>query len=117
MPNAKSILDLVWWLMMKNEYAGLKPVELTAYPKKCSNCGRIYETAEQFLNDTLDMPRGNSSLRADIDDDGYTVIVEAFRNCRCGSTLMDNYCCRRDQSPEGIGRRARFEQQTKPEDQ
>ena len=92
---------------MKQVFEGLKPLTPSAFPKRCNNCGRVYETAEQFLTETLDMPRGNSSLKADVEDDGLT-IVEVFRNCSCGSTLMDNYSCRRDQSEQGQQRRASF---------
>ncbi|MCK9987662.1 MAG: hypothetical protein AzoDbin1_04134, partial [Azoarcus sp.] len=36
------------------------------------------------------------------------VIVELFRNCVCGSTLMDCFRDRRDTSEAGLRRRARF---------
>jgi hypothetical protein len=83
--------------MDSTAFTGLKTLQDSAFPKKCRNCGYIYHTAEQFFAETQDMPGGRSSLRSDQDDDGATV-VQAFRNCRCGSTLMDEFACRRDPS-------------------
>jgi len=42
-----------------------------------------------------------------VSDDGSR-IVEAFRNCPCGSTLMDFFTDRRDMSEKGLRRRERF---------
>ena len=42
-----------------------------------------------------------------IDEDG-SAIVEVFRNCSCGSTLVDEFSSRRDDSERGRGRRAEF---------
>jgi hypothetical protein len=92
--------------MPDTEFSGLIPLTPSAFPKKCNNCGRIYQSAEEFFNETLDMPKGKT-LRSDIEEDGNT-IVEAFRNCKCGSTLMDVYNCRRDQSTDGKLRRENF---------
>jgi hypothetical protein len=36
-------------------------------------------------------------------------MVELYRNCVCGSTLMDLFSDRRDNSPRGLERRQRFE--------
>lgn len=89
-------------------FEGLQALIDSAFPKKCGNCGYVYETAEQFFAETQDMPRGRSSLKSAVEDDGSTV-VEAFRNCRCGSTLMDEFSCRRDHSEQGIRRRMAFD--------
>ena len=37
-------------------------------------------------------------------------MVEAFRNCPCGSTLMDYFATRRDMSAAGRARREKFEE-------
>lgn len=94
--------------MNVQDFEGLQALFESAFPKKCGNCGHVYETAEQFFRETQDMPGGRSSLKSAIEDDGYTV-VEVFRNCRCGSTMMDEFGCRRDQSEKGAQRRAAFD--------
>lgn len=94
--------------MDTQDFEGLKALLESAFPKKCGNCGHIYETAQQFFMETQDMPFGRPSLKAAVEDDGCNV-VEAFRNCRCGSTLMDEFGCRRDQSDKGSQRREAFE--------
>ena len=88
---------------------GLRALAETAFPKKCRNCGRIFKTAEQFLSETQDISASRSGLKEAEYDDG-TKIVEAFRNCPCGSTLMDFFSDRRDLSEAGIQRRKRFEE-------
>lgn len=94
------------------DFEGLKALLDSAFPKTCSNCGYVYLSAEQFFIETQDMPRGRSSLRAAIEDDGL-ILVEAFRNCRCGSTLMDEFGCRRDNSDKGQQRRLAFDNMLK----
>jgi hypothetical protein len=37
---------------VENLIAGLKSIILTAFPKKCSVCGKIYLKFEQFVKDT-----------------------------------------------------------------
>lgn len=95
-------------MMDIRDFEGLKALVESAFPKTCRNCGRVYETAEQFFMDTEDMARGISSLKSAIEDDGGFV-VEVFRNCRCGSSLMDEFGCRRDHSEKGDRRRAAFD--------
>jgi hypothetical protein len=86
---------------------GLRALAEASFPKRCASCGRVYATAEQFLAETAPLRPDRSGLRAGEDDDGRTVI-EAFRNCVCGSTLMDLFSDRRDPSPTGSRRRERF---------
>lgn len=87
-------------------FAGLKSLVETAFPKSCMTCGRVYETAEAFAKET-ETVNGRTGLKASQDDDG-TPLVELFRNCVCGSTLMDAFCDRRDQSETGLTRRTKF---------
>jgi hypothetical protein len=95
-------------MMNAQDFEGLKALLDSAFPKKCGNCGYVYETAEQFFLETQDMPRGRSSLKSAVEEDGATV-VEAFRNCRCGSSLMDEFGCRRDASEKGRQQREAFD--------
>lgn len=90
-------------------FKGLKALAETSFPKKCANCGRIFETADQFLLETQDINLSVSGLKQSEDEDG-TKLVEVFRNCPCGSTLMDVFGDRRDLSEAGITRRKRFDE-------
>ncbi|NQV85828.1 MAG: hypothetical protein HQ492_01985, partial [Woeseiaceae bacterium] len=67
----------------------------TSFPKKCMNCGRIFATAEQYFTETQDINEHDRGLKSFVDDDTATV-VEAFRNCPCGSTLMETFDDHRD---------------------
>jgi hypothetical protein len=82
---------------------GLKPFPFK-FPRKCNCCGREYLTEAEFLQQTNDLNCGRSSLKQAEDDEGQ-VIVEVYRNCVCGSTLMDEFQSRRDDSPEGQRKR------------
>jgi len=88
---------------------GLTAFIETSFPKKCSACGATFQTATQFLTETQNMPNGRSSLKEALEEDG-TEIVEVFRNCACGSTLMDEFNSRRDNSDTGKESRAEFDQ-------
>lgn len=89
--------------------AGLKALAASAFPKRCANCGRIYPDEASYLHETLPVSAASSGLKSSEDDDGST-IVELFRNCPCGSTLLDFFSDRRDDSAAGERRRARFGQ-------
>jgi hypothetical protein len=88
-------------------YLNLKAMTETAFPKICSSCGKIYETAEDFLINTEKLGK-NSGLKSSLDDNDQS-ILELYRNCTCGSTLMDFFSDRRDTSEKGLKRRALFE--------
>lgn len=87
-------------------YKGLQSLSESAFPKKCSMCHREFHTAEDFVSQSLPVPSG-SGLKASMDDDDRP-IVELFRNCVCGSTLMDFFSERRDTSEAGLNRRRVF---------
>jgi len=72
---------------------GLKELSSSSFPKRCATCGKVYSTAQDFIQHTLDL-RGHSGLKAGYDDNDDP-IVELFRNCECGSTLMDSFQDRR----------------------
>lgn len=88
-------------------YAGLQEIVAGAFPKRCAMCGRTYESVDDYILQTGRVGSGRSGLKQTFDEDG-SVIVECFRNCICGSTLMDCFNDRRDTSPAGLRRRARF---------
>jgi len=89
-------------------FEGLKSLSESAFPKQCSYCGRVYHSAEEFIDATDKLARG-SGLKASRDDDN-SAVIELYRNCICGSTLMDFFTDRRDSSPRGLKRRERFGQ-------
>lgn len=91
----------------ENFFKDLKALAESAFPKRCANCGRVYETAEQFMAETENINPDRTGLKSSVDDNG-TPIVEAFRNCVCGSTLMDFFSDRRDVSDKGLARRKKF---------
>lgn len=95
---------------MKTEdlYQGLRALSELAFPKRCATCGQFYRTAEEFIRQTQAL-RKSSGLKEDLDDDDQ-VIVALFRNCTCGSTLMDEFSNRRDLSRAGRLRREKFDE-------
>ncbi len=90
-------------------FAGLQALAESAFPKRCSTCGRVFESARQFMLETEEIRRGQTGLKQSLDDNDRT-IVEVFRNCPCGSTLMDFFSDRRDLSEAGLKRREKFGQ-------
>jgi len=91
----------------KELYAGLQALADSSFPKKCNNCGQVYETAEDFIRHTKKLQPQTSGLKQSYDDDD-AVIVELYRNCTCGSTLLDFFTDRRDTSETGLERRRKF---------
>ena len=89
-------------------FEGLKALAEAAFPKQCGGCGRTFDNAAQFLVETEALRQGVSGLKQSVDDDAST-IVEVYRNCTCGSTLMDFFSNRRDSSEAGTHRRTLFE--------
>ena len=91
-------------------FAGLRELADTAFPKRCGYCGREYLNSVEFLAATQSLRVNSSGLKQSRDDDDH-VIVELFRNCVCGSTLLENFWDRRDLTKEGINRRMLFQEQ------
>ena len=89
-------------------YTGLQFMRASAFPKKCPACGKIYETADDFIAQTRSLG-GKSGLKQSLDDDDKS-LVEFFRNCICGSTMMEECRDRRDTSELGLRRREKFGQ-------
>lgn len=87
--------------------AGLRALAEASFPKRCANCGAVYEDVHDYAQRTAPISSARSGLKQSRDDDGRT-IVELFRNCACGSTLMDFFGDRRDLSDAGARRRQRF---------
>lgn len=88
-------------------FEGLQALAAAAFPKHCNNCGRVYHTADEFLQQTQAIRQSSTGLKQGFDDNNIA-IVEAYRNCYCGSTLMDFFTDRRDVSDAGQHRRQLF---------
>ncbi len=72
------------------------------FPKKCNNCGKIYETREEYLRDTERLARTTTI---------FDVIgLQEYRNCACGSTLIVWTQDRRDNTEYGVARRRLFDE-------
>lgn len=83
---------------LKTLFKGLSALSESSFPKKCPTCHHVYKNAEEYVNLTQSI-RGLSGLKSSEDDDGRP-ILELFRNCHCGSTLLDFFKDRRDTSKE-----------------
>lgn len=89
-------------------FRGLRALAESSFPKRCPSCGRMFETAEQFIEETALNNEASSGLKQSGTDDGEK-IIEVYRTCPCGSTLMDVFADRRDHSDAGMRRRHRFD--------
>jgi len=89
--------------------AGLRALAESSFPKRCGNCGKVYDGVADYVTQTASISAGRTGLKQSRDDDGQT-ILELFRNCTCGSTLMDFFSDRRDLSSAGEQRRRRFDE-------
>jgi len=77
----------------------------TIFPKICANCGRSYDSLEDFLQNTVDIPKSTGLLEIKF----QSTSVGLMRNCSCHSTLMVECMNRRDNSPRGNERRKIFD--------
>ncbi|MGD8844034.1 MAG: hypothetical protein PVJ84_18740 [Desulfobacteraceae bacterium] len=87
-------------------FKNLKALSDASFPKRCAMCGQEYASVKEYVEKTQDVS-GQSGLKKGYDDDDKP-IVELFRNCVCGSTLMDCFSDRRDVSDAGLKRRKLF---------
>lgn len=89
-------------------FEGLQALAASAFPKHCTYCGRVFSDAAEFMRQTRSVRQDITGLKQSFDDDSVA-IVEAYRNCLCGSTLMDFFSDRRDISEAGVRRRELFD--------
>ena len=94
-------------------FEGLRALAEAAFPKHCACCGRVFATADEFIQQTQAMRQNVSGLKQSFDDNNVA-IVEVYRNCLCGSTLMDFFSDRRDTSEASLQRRQLFERLLPP---
>ena len=89
-------------------FEGLRALAEAAFPRHCACCGRVFATADEFIGQTRALRQNVSGLKQSFDDNNVA-IVEVYRNCLCGSTLMDFFSDRRDTSEACQQRRLLFE--------
>jgi len=82
----------------------LRPLSAGSFPKRCRTCGAVFQSAAVFIDHTSALSGG--TIKVIDDDEGR--FLELYRNCSCGSTLMDFFADRRDYSPAGDRRRQQF---------
>lgn len=90
-------------------YAGLKALSHADFPKHCACCGRIYQTEEDYFHQTMAIGTTRTGLKCAQDDD-ESLLLELYRNCVCGSTLLAFFSDRRDPSAAGQRRRHLFDE-------
>ncbi len=74
-------------------FKGLIALEEASFPKKCATCGKVYNNAEDYCSQT-ERVMGSEGLKfVDCEFDGR--LLEVFRNCTCGSTLLECFQDRR----------------------
>ena len=88
-------------------YVGLRALSSEAFPKRCPSCGKVFHTLEELIRET-EAVGIQSGLKASLYEDD-TYLVEMFRNCPCGSTLMEEFGSRRSNSPLGDEKRHAFD--------
>jgi hypothetical protein len=90
-------------------YEGLVALTDDLFPKKCMNCGRIYKTEEDYIKQTRPTFQG-TGLASSVWKGDNKSIVQLYRNCVCGSTLLSFFGDRRDSAKQGKDYRRMFEE-------
>jgi len=90
----------------KDLYQDVQSLLQASFPKKCGTCGRMFQTLDDFLEATLGLGAGGQFMNLAEADGGP--IIDLFRNCPCGSTLMVLFKDRRDTSDHGQLMRDKF---------
>lgn len=88
-------------------FANLQALADDRFPKRCRNCGREYASEADYFQQTQAIRPDITGLKAADDEEGP--LVEVFRNCVCGSTLLVNCASRRDHSAYGDRQRLLFD--------
>ena len=90
----------------KEFYEGLKIIAEHGFPKYCVSCKAVYSSLEDFINKTKAEGEASGLKQGDMENVGP--VVELFRSCPCGDSLMEVFRNRRDMSEKGLKRRQKF---------
>jgi hypothetical protein len=97
--------------LLRKLYDGLQEIAQNQFPRHCGACGRTFRDADEFIRSTHALRNLKnehvSALQAAEDEHGQPAI-QLYRNCPCGSTMLEFFQDRRDLSPAGQQRRKRF---------
>jgi len=74
-------------------FKGLIAFEKASFPKVCAVFGKSYNSSEEYCSQTA-IVSGTQDLRF-VDDEEDGRFLELFRNCTCGSTLLECFKDRR----------------------
>lgn len=97
--------------MIAPEETGIVRLSSAAFPKTCTNCFKVYEDELQFLVETEAIPHTGRNIRevkGELAYDEPEEFIEVYRNCCCGTTMMEYFHSRRNLSQEGIRQRVMF---------
>ncbi len=92
---------------MEEFYKGLVALNAYSFPKICSNCGKTYQTLDDFLAEAEEVQHRSGLIEYTGRDEES--VVGLFRNCSCHSTLMSKMKDRRDVSEAGERARSQFD--------
>jgi len=87
-------------------FRGLRALQEAMFPKRCSSCGRVYKTLDDFLDQTQDLDGSSGVVAMRGHRRSFTIGV--FRNCVCRSTLLVPCKDRRGRTPHQLKRRRIF---------
>ncbi|HUU00933.1 MAG TPA: response regulator [Myxococcota bacterium] len=90
-------------------YQGLRSISRDSFPRKCPMCAKVFASEEDFLGGETRPVYDGSGLRQTLDERDWPM-VEVFRNCTCGSTMLELFRERRDRSSAGKRQRKKFGQ-------
>ncbi|MBF0224233.1 MAG: hypothetical protein HQK76_02145 [Desulfobacterales bacterium] len=86
-------------------YRNLKLLSKYAFPKICSDCGKVYENAEKYIDETKSI---ESSKNIKMSVDNHITTIELYRKCDCGSVLKDIFTDKKNFIIEDVERLPRF---------
>ena len=87
-------------------FAGLKVLAEGAFPKECSGCGKVYDTLEEFVENTSPVDSSQGLKEA---GGALKPLIEMSRLCECGTGMTAQCEDRRAHSALGLKRRDLFE--------
>ncbi len=76
----------------------------SVFPKKCTCCGKVFETRDDYLKETKELEDVSTVFNPDSEKS-----VQEYRNCTCGSTILVMTNDRRLTNKFGVARRELFD--------
>ncbi|MCB1614958.1 MAG: hypothetical protein KDI30_02985 [Pseudomonadales bacterium] len=82
-----------------------------AFPKVCPTCHKVYSNELEFFTETVALENTDREIKAVEgleENQEPPEFIEVYRNCACGTTLMEWFHSRRNFSEKGIKQRLLF---------